>query len=53
MEKYEIISEFICAGRYMLVIKFENATLIMTEEDWKWTYGQLHPNKREKNKNVA
>lgn len=43
MKEYEIITEFICCGNNMLVIKFENATLVMSEEDWRWMYGQIHP----------
>lgn len=53
MERYEIISGFICAGKYVLVIKFDNAILVMSEEEWQWVYGQLHPDKWKNNNKIA
>lgn len=27
----------------MRIVRFENATLVMPDEEWQWMYGQMHP----------
>jgi len=39
----EIIASFICCGKCMVVVKLEHGTHVMSYEEWKWAYGQLHP----------
>ena len=39
----EIIASFICCEKYMVVVKLENGTHVIPYEEWKWVYGQLHP----------
>lgn len=53
MIEYEIISEFICCGKYMRIVRFANATLIMPDEEWQWMYGQMHPELWKEGKRVV
>lgn len=39
----EIIASFICCEKHMVVVKLEHGTHVIPYEDWKWVYGQLHP----------
>lgn len=39
----EVIASFICCGEYMVVVKLEHGTHVMTHEEWKRVYGKLHP----------
>ncbi len=39
----EIIASFSCCGKYMVVVKVERGTHVMSYEEWKRVYGQLHP----------
>lgn len=38
-----ILGKFTTNGVDYVVVKLENATHVMTEMDWKKTYGKLHP----------
>lgn len=40
-----IISKFIKNGEEWVIVKLNNATHLMSEREWKWTYGKLHPEK--------
>lgn len=48
----EIIASFICCEKYMVVVKLERGTHVMPYEEWKWVYGQLHPELWENGKKV-
>ncbi len=49
--KTEVIGEFICCGKSMVIIRLENSAHILTKEEWKKTYGKLHPERfAEKNR---
>ena len=38
-----IVGKFTTNGTDYVVVKLENATHVMTEMDWRKTYGKLHP----------
>lgn len=42
-DRYRVIRKFKCCEEIMVVVKMENATHVMTESEWKWIYGILHP----------
>ena len=39
----EVIGDFICCGEYMVVVKLEHGTHVMSYDEWKSVYGKLHP----------
>lgn len=39
----EVIASFICFGKYMVVVKLEHGTHVMSHDEWKRVYGKLHP----------
>lgn len=53
MKRYEIVSEFICRGKYMRIVKFDNATIVMSDDEWQWMYGQMHPDMWKDGKRVG
>lgn len=40
---YEIIKEFECCGKNMVIVKIRNAAHVMTLEEWRLIYGRWHP----------
>lgn len=50
--RYEIVGNFISHGKYIFIVKFEHGTHIMPEEEWKWIFGQLRPERWENSKRV-
>lgn len=45
--RYKIIKEFDCCGKHMVIIKLEHGTHVMTEDEWRWTFGQSRPERWE------
>ena len=43
-----VVGNFKVNGTDYVVVKLENATHVMTETDWKKTYGTLHPERWKK-----
>lgn len=41
--RYEIVGTYISHEKYMFIVKLEQGTHVMPEEDWKWIFGQLRP----------
>lgn len=41
--KTELLREFDCCGKSMVVIRLENSAHILTKEEWEKIYGKLHP----------
>lgn len=39
----EIITSFICCGKYMVIVELEHGTHVMTYDEWRSVYGKLHP----------
>lgn len=48
----EVIASFICCGEYMVVVKLEHGTHVMSHEEWKRVYGKLHPELWENGKRI-
>lgn len=50
---FELINKFITCttGETMCIVKTKNGMSVMSESEYKWAYGQYHPEKWEK-KNV-
>ena len=49
----EVIGDFICCGKYMVVVRLEYTAHVMPYDEWKTVYGKLHPERwenREKNR---
>lgn len=42
-DEYEIVREFECCGKKMVIVKLPTGTHIMPLAEWRWTYGMLHP----------
>lgn len=49
MEK-EIVYNIVCNGEDCVAVKMKNAVHFMTLKEWKWVYGQLHPERWERSK---
>lgn len=47
---YEIIKEFECCGKNMIIVRITNATHVMTLEEWHLVFGRWHPERWEKGK---
>ena len=41
--KNEIIANFNCFGKRIVVVKLEHGTHVMSYEEWKSVYRKLHP----------
>lgn len=42
-KRYEIGGRFISYGKRMIIIKLDHSTHVMPEDEWKWVFGQLRP----------
>lgn len=42
-KEYELIREFMCNGKQMVIIRIKNCVHTMPLDEWKRTYGKLHP----------
>ena len=54
----QIIADFVCYGEYMVVVKLDHGTHVMSYDEWKNVYGKLYPErwkegKRAKNRKLA
>lgn len=38
----DVIRDFICNGKHMVVVKLEHGVHVMPYEEWKSVYGKLH-----------
>ena len=47
-----VIGDFIYCGKYMVVVKLENAAHVMSYDEWKSIYGKLHPERWKNGKRV-
>lgn len=41
--RYSIIRDFVSHGKRMVIVKLEHGTHVMTEDEWKWVFGQSRP----------
>ena len=50
---------FVSYGKHMVIVKLKHGIHIMPEEEWKWVFGQLNPERWEngvrvrKNRKIA
>lgn len=51
--KTEVISSFICYGKYMVTVRVGNAVHVMPCDEWKKVYGKLHPERWQNGKRVT
>lgn len=42
-KEYELIREFMCNGTMMVIVRLEHGVHTMPLDEWKRTYGKLHP----------
>lgn len=49
----EVIRNFICSGKHMIVVKLEHGVRVMPDDEWKTVYGKLHPERWENGKRVG
>lgn len=49
---YELIKEFECNGKEMIIVKTKGATHVMDKEEWKRVFGKWHPERWENGKQV-
>lgn len=44
-DEYKVVSEFLCCGRQMVIVRFRNAAHVMSLEEWRKVYRKNHQNK--------
>lgn len=44
-DEYEVIKEFECHGKPMVIVRIGNAAHVMSQEEWRKVYGRNHQNK--------
>lgn len=49
----EVIDDFVCCGKHMVIVKLEHGAHVMTMDEWKRIYGKLHPERWENGKRVS
>ncbi len=47
---YELIKEFKCNGKEMVIVKLSGAAHVMDKEEWKKVFGKWHPERWENGK---
>lgn len=50
-EKYDIIGRFDYENNHMVVVRIGYGIYVMPIDEWMWTFGKLHPEKRQRNNN--
>lgn len=48
----EIVVNFICCGKHMVIVKLEHGTHVMDVEEWKQINKKRHMKYREKKRNL-
>ena len=46
-EEYNVIKEFVCHGKRMVIVRIGNAAHVMSLEEWRKIYGRNHQEKWE------
>ncbi len=49
---YELIKEFECNGKEMVIVKTSGAAHVMDKEEWKKVFGQWYPERWKNGKRV-
>lgn len=45
IDESEVVSEFCCNGKQMVMIRIRNAAHVMNQEEWHEVYGRNHQEK--------
>lgn len=40
---YEVVGEFVCCGKAMIIVKINSNVHVMSNKEWRWVFGQLMP----------